>query len=58
VIEQLAQEHGYRAVRFNPYLWPEGEKITNEVSHLQDPWVPGETTNKGERWLIRCGEDD
>lgn len=30
-IEQLAKEHGYRAVRFNPYLWPEGEKMTNEV---------------------------
>ncbi|KAF6262608.1 hypothetical protein COO60DRAFT_1268012 [Scenedesmus sp. NREL 46B-D3] len=30
-IEQLATEHGYRAVRFNPYLWPEGEKMTNEV---------------------------
>jgi hypothetical protein len=31
-IEQLAQEHGYRAVRFNPYLWREGEKMTNEVT--------------------------
>jgi predicted TIM-barrel fold metal-dependent hydrolase len=31
-IEQLAKEHGYRAVRFNPYLWPEGEKMTNEVT--------------------------
>lgn len=30
-IEQLSREHGYRAVRFNPYLWPEGEKMTNEV---------------------------
>jgi hypothetical protein len=27
----LAKEHGYRAVRFNPYLWPDGEKMTNEV---------------------------
>jgi predicted TIM-barrel fold metal-dependent hydrolase len=30
-IEQLAQQHGYRAVRFNPYLWPEGQKMTNQV---------------------------
>jgi predicted TIM-barrel fold metal-dependent hydrolase len=34
-IEHLAKEHGYRAVRFNPYLWPEGEKMTNEVRGLQ-----------------------
>jgi predicted TIM-barrel fold metal-dependent hydrolase len=33
-IEQLAKEHGYKAVRFNPYLWPEGEKMTNEVTRL------------------------
>ena len=30
-IEELASQPGYRAVRFNPYLWPEGEKMTNEV---------------------------
>lgn len=30
MIEQLAAA-GYRAVRFNPYLWPEGEKMNNEV---------------------------
>lgn len=34
-IEQLAQEDGYRAVRFNPYLWPEGEKMTNEVNGVR-----------------------
>jgi predicted TIM-barrel fold metal-dependent hydrolase len=38
-IEQLAQQHGYRAVRFNPYLWPEGEKMTNEVRRV-DCWLP------------------
>ncbi|CAN1247384.1 hypothetical protein LINPERPRIM_LOCUS6297 [Linum perenne] len=25
---------GYRAVRFNPYLWPSGEKMTNEAREL------------------------
>ncbi|CAN0896092.1 2-pyrone-4,6-dicarboxylate hydrolase [Linum grandiflorum] len=30
-LEQLVVEDGYRAVRFNPYLWPSGEKMTNEV---------------------------
>jgi hypothetical protein len=30
-IEQLAKEHGYLAVLYNPDLWPEGEKMTNEV---------------------------
>ncbi|KAJ1443107.1 Metal-dependent hydrolase [Sesbania bispinosa] len=29
--EHLVLEDGYRAVRFNPYLWPSGEKMTNEV---------------------------
>jgi len=28
-ISKLAKE-GYRAVRFNPYLWPDGEKMTNK----------------------------
>lgn len=28
-ISELAKE-GYRAVRFNPYLWPDGEKMTND----------------------------
>ncbi|KAJ0537502.1 putative 2-amino-3-carboxymuconate-6-semialdehyde decarboxylase [Helianthus annuus] len=22
---------GYRAVRFNPYLWPSGQQMTNEI---------------------------
>jgi hypothetical protein len=30
-VERLHRQHGFRAVRFNPYLWPEGEKMTNEV---------------------------
>jgi hypothetical protein len=30
-VERLAREQGFRAVRFNPYLWPEGERMTNEV---------------------------
>ncbi|KAK7340830.1 hypothetical protein VNO77_21544 [Canavalia gladiata] len=29
--EHLVVQDGYRAVRFNPYLWPSGEKMTNEV---------------------------
>ncbi|KAI8464534.1 MAG: hypothetical protein J3K34DRAFT_526120 [Monoraphidium minutum] len=30
-IERLHRAHGFRAVRFNPYLWPEGEGMANEV---------------------------
>ncbi|XP_059278255.1 uncharacterized protein LOC132032620 isoform X3 [Lycium ferocissimum] len=30
-LEDLVLEDGYRAVRFNPYLWPSGEKMTNEI---------------------------
>ncbi|KAH7570534.1 hypothetical protein ACOSP7_018763 [Xanthoceras sorbifolium] len=30
-LEKLLLEDGYRAVRFNPYLWPSGQKMTNEV---------------------------
>lgn len=30
-MERLVTEEGYKAVRFNPYLWPEGEKMTNGV---------------------------
>ena len=30
-IERLVREEGYCGVRFNPYLWPEGEKMTNSV---------------------------
>ncbi|TKY64924.1 4-sulfomuconolactone hydrolase [Spatholobus suberectus] len=29
--EDLVLKDGYRAVRFNPELWPSGEKMTNEV---------------------------
>lgn len=28
-LERLVKEEGFSAVRFNPYLWPEGEKMTN-----------------------------
>ncbi|XP_010090670.2 uncharacterized protein LOC21400471 [Morus notabilis] len=30
-LERLVSEDGYQAVRFNPYLWPSGQKMTNEV---------------------------
>ncbi|CAL1355092.1 unnamed protein product [Linum trigynum] len=30
-LELLVVEDGYRAVRFNPYLWPSGQKMTNDV---------------------------
>ncbi|KAL1565331.1 4-sulfomuconolactone hydrolase-like [Salvia divinorum] len=30
-MESLISEDGYRAVRFNPYLWPSGQLMTNEV---------------------------
>lgn len=30
-IERLVREEGYCGVRFNPYLWPDGEKMTNSV---------------------------
>ncbi|MCO5583682.1 hypothetical protein L7F22_037595 [Adiantum nelumboides] len=30
-MECLVTEEGYRAVRFNPYLWPSCEKMTNDV---------------------------
>ncbi|XP_062156507.1 uncharacterized protein LOC133864229 isoform X2 [Alnus glutinosa] len=29
--EDLVLKDGYRAVRFNPYLWPSGQQMTNEV---------------------------
>ncbi|KAJ0095809.1 hypothetical protein Patl1_16983 [Pistacia atlantica] len=29
-LEQLVKD-GFRAVRFNPYLWPSGQQMTNEV---------------------------
>ncbi|XP_042471682.1 2-pyrone-4,6-dicarboxylate hydrolase-like isoform X1 [Zingiber officinale] len=30
-LEDLVLKDGYRAVRFNPYLWPPGQKMTNEI---------------------------
>ncbi|KAJ8574366.1 hypothetical protein K7X08_026171 [Anisodus acutangulus] len=31
LLEDLVLKDGYCAVRFNPYLWPSGEKMTNEI---------------------------
>ncbi|XP_047311100.1 uncharacterized protein LOC124914565 [Impatiens glandulifera] len=30
-LEELVLKDGYRAVRFNPYLWPSGQKMTNQI---------------------------
>ncbi|XP_077229310.1 catalytic/ hydrolase [Tasmannia lanceolata] len=30
-LERLVLKDGYRAVRFNPYLWPSGQRMTNEI---------------------------
>lgn len=30
-LEDLVSKDGYCAVRFNPYLWPSGQKMTNEI---------------------------
>ncbi|XP_021723056.1 uncharacterized protein LOC110690513 [Chenopodium quinoa] len=30
-LEDLVSKDGYCAVRFNPYLWPSGEKMTNKI---------------------------
>ncbi|ONK58545.1 uncharacterized protein A4U43_C09F14170 [Asparagus officinalis] len=30
-LEDLVLKDGYRAVRFNPYLWPSGQKMTNKI---------------------------
>ncbi|KAL9386667.1 hypothetical protein Peur_019791 [Populus x canadensis] len=30
-LEELILKDGYRAVRFNPYLWPSGVKMTNDI---------------------------
>ncbi|XP_052187809.1 uncharacterized protein LOC127798341 isoform X2 [Diospyros lotus] len=30
-LENLVLKDGYRAVRFNPYLWPSGQQMTNET---------------------------
>lgn len=32
-MNKLVLEDGYQAVRFNPYLWPDEEKMTNKVAH-------------------------
>lgn len=29
-LTRLVQEEGFEAVRFNPYLWPEGKRMTDE----------------------------
>ncbi|KAG6712440.1 hypothetical protein I3842_05G103600 [Carya illinoinensis] len=31
LLEHLVLKDGYGAVRFNPYLWPSGQQMTNEV---------------------------
>jgi predicted TIM-barrel fold metal-dependent hydrolase len=30
-VERLVTQEGFCGVRFNPYLWPEGEKMTNSI---------------------------
>lgn len=30
-LRQLVLEEGYKAVRFNPYLWPEGARMTDAI---------------------------
>lgn len=30
-LSRLVTEEGYRGVRFNPYLWPEDETMTNDL---------------------------
>ena len=30
-LQRLVLDEGYHAVRFNPYLWPEGQRMTNQV---------------------------
>ncbi|KAK3035850.1 hypothetical protein RJ639_032987 [Escallonia herrerae] len=30
-LEHLILKDGYRTVRFNPYLWPSGQQMTNEI---------------------------
>lgn len=30
-LEDLVSKDGYCAVRFNPYLWPSGQKMTNDI---------------------------
>lgn len=33
-VERLALQDGFRALRFNPYLWPDGRRMSDEVPHL------------------------
>ncbi|KAL2903819.1 4-sulfomuconolactone hydrolase [Bienertia sinuspersici] len=33
-LEDLVSKDGYCAVRFNPYLWPSGQKMTNEIGKV------------------------
>lgn len=33
-MERLVKDEGFRCVRFNPYLWPNGQKMTNKVRTL------------------------
>ncbi len=40
-LEQLVQQERYVAVRFNPYLWSEGEKMSNEVCGCTRACSPG-----------------
>ena len=34
-LERLIKQKGYRAVRFHPYRWPEGQSMANEVGLLK-----------------------
>ncbi|KAL8156916.1 uncharacterized protein LOC141671520 [Apium graveolens] len=33
-LEHLITKEGYCAVRFNPYLWPSGQKMTNQIGKM------------------------
>uniref|UniRef100_A0A1D1YJJ2 Dihydrodipicolinate synthase n=1 Tax=Anthurium amnicola TaxID=1678845 RepID=A0A1D1YJJ2_9ARAE len=33
-LEQLILKDGYRAIRFNPYIWPSGQKMTNDIGKV------------------------
>lgn len=40
-LTRLITEEGYKGVRFNPYLWPEGETMTNELGReMYKRYVP------------------
>lgn len=54
-LSRLIQEDGYKAVRFNPYLWPKGETMTNERGRaMYKRCVPVPTTlpTHLERWPV------